>query len=99
MSHRRRDDFDEQSLRLAQLLRSWDLLGVYQGDVVPSDDEEYDDLVVPILGWLAGGAGPEELSRRLGGRLASHYGLRSNSDLADLDFARHIHAWWLLDGR
>ncbi|WP_096499755.1 hypothetical protein [Mycobacteroides stephanolepidis] len=99
MSRRRRDDFDERSLRLAQMLRAWDVLGVYRGDVAPPDDEEYDDLVVPILGWLEGNAGPEELSMRLVGRLASHYGLRSNNALAELDFARQIHAWWLRDGR
>ncbi|KRQ23773.1 hypothetical protein AOT83_03005 [Mycobacteroides sp. H001] len=99
MSRRRRDDFDEQSLHLAQMLRSWDVLGVYRGEIIPSDDEEYDDLVAPIRGWLESNAGPEELSARLVDRLASHYGLSSNDDLAELDFTRQIHAWWLRDGR
>jgi hypothetical protein len=49
-----RDAFDDRSLALAGMLQSWDVLGVYQGDGGPSDDEEYDDLVAPIVsGWKA----------------------------------------------
>jgi hypothetical protein len=99
MTTRRRDEFDDRNRVLADVLRSWDVLGVYQGDGAPSDDEEYDDLVEPIRAWLESGAGPEELSSRLVARLDSHYGLRSNSSLAEIDLARKIHAWWSRDER
>lgn len=98
MGKRLRDDFDERGLQLAQMLRSWDILGVYRMEGVPPDHEEYDDLVGPILKWLAGNAGPEELSARLVGRLDSHYGLRPISELDELDFARQIHDWWIRGG-
>lgn len=98
MDNRLLDDFGERGLQLAQMLRSWDVLGVYQMDGVPPDHEEYHDLIGPILEWLAGNPSPEELSTRLVGRLDSHYGLRPDSDLDELDFARQIHAWWIRGG-
>ena len=95
MCTRRRDAFDERSLVLAGMFQSWDVLGVYQRDHNrPPDDEEYDDLVDPMREWLEGGATPEELSARLGRRLESHYGLACKNELADIDFAREVHAWW-----
>jgi hypothetical protein len=94
MCARYRDAFDEQSLVLAAMLQSWDVLGVYRLENRPTNDEEYDDLVEPIREWLENGAGPEELSTRLVRRLESHYGLQSNSDLAEINFARKVHSWW-----
>lgn len=91
---RRRDGFDERNLALADLLQEWDVLGVYQWDDRPRDDEEYDDLVEPLREWLESGAGPDELSARLVRRLESHYGLAAGSESAEIAFARRIQAWW-----
>lgn len=52
---RSRDRFDERNLTLADLLQNWDVLGVYQSEDRPRDDEEYDDLVESPSGsgWKA----------------------------------------------
>lgn len=94
MFSRRRDRFDERNLALADLLQEWDVLGVYQSEGRPRDDEEYDDLVEPIRAWLESGAGPEELSALIVRRLDSHYGLTAGSERAEIDFARRVHEWW-----
>jgi hypothetical protein len=94
MCTRRRDAFDERNLALADMLQAWDVLGVYQSADRPRDDEEYDDLVEPIRGWLESGAGPEELSALLVRHLDRDYGLTSGSELAEIDFARRVHEWW-----
>ena len=91
----RRLSFDTRSLTIAGLLQEWDVIGVYSdADNRPIDDEEYDDLVQPLRDWLEAGASPEEISIRLVGTLRRDYGLPYDDDLAELTFARTLHAGW-----
>jgi hypothetical protein len=94
MAGRRRSSFDERSLAIARRLYAWDVLGVYSIDDGPDDDEEYDDLVLPIRGWLEEGATPGQLSIRLVGTLRRDYGLAYADDFAELELARSLCAWW-----
>jgi hypothetical protein len=94
MTGRRRSSFDERSLAIARRLYDWDVLGVYSIDDGPDDDDEYDDLVMPIRGWLEKGTTPAQLSIRLVGLLRRDYGLPCADDFAELELARSLCAWW-----
>jgi hypothetical protein len=95
MTGRRWETFDERSLEIARRLYEWDVLGVYSVDDGPDDDDEYDDLVAPLRGWLEEGATPAQLSIRLVGMLRRDYGLPYADDFAELEMARSLHDWWI----
>jgi hypothetical protein len=86
--------FDERSIALAEILQAWDVLGVYQSEIRPDDDMEYDGLVAPIRSWLEEGAGPEELSSRLVRLLRREFGLDYPDEAGEVEFMRKVHAWW-----
>ena len=94
MAGRRRSSFDERSLEIARRLYDWDGLGVYSMDDGPDDDDEYDDLVMPIRGWLEDGATPGQLSIRLVSLLRRDYGLAYADDFAELELASSLYGWW-----
>ena len=88
-SDRRR--FSAQALQLAQMLRDWDPIGVYEGEDQNPSPDEYDDLVSPILIALRANPDPTSLAGQLRDVLSSDYGL---SDANDIDeFAEQVVAW------
>ncbi|WP_314503896.1 hypothetical protein [uncultured Microbacterium sp.] len=95
MTGRLRASFDEHSLGIARRLHDWDVLGVYSIGRGPDDDDEYDDLVLPLRGWLEDGVQPEEMSALLVKILRRDYGLPYTDDFAELELTRCLHTWWL----
>ena len=86
---------EESPVYLKDLLFEYDLLGVYEDpDVRPEDDDEYNDLVWPLYGWLEEGAEPVELSELFAERLREWYGLEFTTAADHIDFMRRVHAWW-----
>ncbi len=86
----------ERPVYLKDLLFDYDLLGVYEDpEARPDDDDEYNDLVGPLYGWLEEGAEPVELSERFAERLREWYGLEFTKAADHLDFMRRVYAWWL----
>jgi hypothetical protein len=80
---------------LADLLREYDLLGVYvDPDMRPDDDDEYDDLVSSLRDGLEHGLPPAELSDVFASVLRSHYGLDRATAAEELPFIERVHARW-----
>lgn len=95
MAGRLRASFDERSLEIARRLYDWDVLGVYSIEGGPDDDDEYDDLVPPLRGWLEEGVQPEDISALLVRILRRDYGLPYTDDFAELELTRSLHTWWV----
>ncbi len=90
-----RDQFDERSLGLANLLYEYDLLGVYQdASIAPDDPEEYDDLVGTLLAGLESGMTPTELSEVFAQQLRDHYGLARALAEQEYAFCERVYVWW-----
>ena len=90
----RRANLSRRSRELRRMLVEWDPIGVYQDDPRPEGDDEYDDLIWPIIGWLDEGVTPEELSAHIVGVLRNHYGLSPKDDSAEIGFSRQLLTWW-----
>lgn len=76
------------------MLIEWDPLGVYRDEPRPDGDDEYDDLIWPILRWLDNGVDAEDLSTRIVAALRHHYGLAPRHDLSEIEFSRQLVSWW-----
>lgn len=87
-------DAHAQVAALRARLIAWDVLGVYQDDAGPGDDNEYDDLIAPVLRWLSEGVDATELSIRIVRFLRQDYGLDYRDDLAERPFAQSLVEWW-----
>ncbi|GAA1685020.1 hypothetical protein GCM10009792_01040 [Microcella alkalica] len=80
---------------LADLLRGYDLLGVYvDPDIRPDDDDEYDDLVSTLRDGLGIGLSPAELSEVFASALRSRCGLDEAIAAEELLFIERVHARW-----
>ncbi len=91
-----RSRFDGTSLTIAEMLREWDLLGVdVDSDNRPEDDEECDDLVDPLRGWLEEGADALTVSANLCAFVEQDYGLSPQPPLSALDFTQPLREWWM----
>ncbi|CAN3702356.1 hypothetical protein MMX123_02375 [Microbacterium sp. MM2322] len=93
MDHARQDPHARVAEMRARLIE-WDVLGVYGDGEGPGDDGEYDDLIEPIMRWLADGASPRELSANIVQFLHDDYGLEIVDTDAELPLARSFVAWW-----
>ena len=64
----------QRGRELRAILNEWDPIGVMGPDAKPGDDE-YDDLLWPVMRLLEGGASAGDLARYLVKKLDEDYGL------------------------
>lgn len=90
----RRRDAKQRVAELRSRLIERDILGVYADDEGPDDENEYDDLIAPIMRWLAEGADSRVLSARIVEILHREYGLDMARSDAELALAASLVDWW-----
>ena len=83
------ENYKQYALELIELLNKWDFLEVTKDGI----NDEYLDLVGPILSNLYKGVNKEELSEFISQKIKNSYGIKSEPYNLDT-FITQVINWW-----